>query len=125
MSWWSRARNVFQSDKLIDDLDEEVRFHLESRIRDLIEDGLTPEAAAREAARRFGSTLRVREASRDVKLLSWLDSIVRDVRLGARMLRRNRLVVGAAVLSLALALGACVAAFSLVDALILRSLPVP
>jgi len=125
MSWWSRARNVFQSDKLIDDLDEEVRFHLESRIRDLIEDGLTPEAAAREAARRFGSTLRVREASRDVKLLSWLDSIVRDVRLGARMLRRNRLVVGAAVLSLALALGACVAAFSLVDALILRPLPVP
>ena len=53
-----------------------------------------------------------------------LDSIVRDVRLGVRMLRKHPVVTGAAVVSLSLALGACVAAFSLVDALILRPLPV-
>jgi predicted permease len=56
--------------------------------------------------------------------MSWLDSIGRDVRLGLRMLRRNAVVTGAAVVSLSLALGACLAAFSLVDALILRPLPV-
>ena len=75
-------------------------------------------------ARRFGSPLRLREQSLDVKLLPWLDSLVRDVRLGARMLRKNAVVTAAAVVSLSLALGACVAAFSLVDALILRPLPV-
>ena len=75
-------------------------------------------------ARRFGSPLRLREQSLDVKLLPWLDSIARDVRLGARMLRKNAVVTAAAVVSLSLALGACVAAFSLVDALILRPLPV-
>jgi predicted permease len=57
-------------------------------------------------------------------LLSWLDSLVRDVRLGARMLRKNALVTGAAIVSLSLALGACLAAFSLVDALMFRPLPV-
>jgi len=59
-----------------------------------------------------------------MSLISWLDSLLRDVQLGARMLRKNALVSAAAIVSLALALGACVAAFSLVDALILRPLPV-
>ena len=85
---------------------------------------MTREAAAREVARRFGSPLRLREESLDVKLLPWLDSMIRDARLGVRMLRKDAVVTGAAVVSLSLALGACVAAFSLVDALILRPLPV-
>ena len=106
------------------ELDEELQFHLEERTRELMAAGMTREAAAREAARRFGSPLRLREQSLDVKLLPWLDSLGRDVRLGVRMLRKNGGVTAAAVLSLSLALGACVAAFSLVDALILRPLPV-
>jgi predicted permease len=57
-------------------------------------------------------------------MMSWLDAVARDVRLGLRMLRRGGPVTAAAVLSLSLALGACVAAFSLVDALILRPIPV-
>src|SRR2546425_631151 len=77
-----------------------------------------------QAARRFGNPLRLREQSRDIKLLPWLDSIVRDIRLGLRMLRKNAVVTVAALVSLSLALGACVAAFSLVEALILRPLPV-
>ena len=55
---------------------------------------------------------------------SWLESLARDIRLGLRLLSKNASVTGAAIVSLSLALGACVAAFSLVDALILRSLPV-
>ena len=55
---------------------------VDERIRELTAAGMTREAAASEVARRFGSPLRLREQSRDVKLLPWLDSIVRDVRLG-------------------------------------------
>lgn len=61
---------------------------------------------------------------RETKLLSWLESLFLDARFGLRMLRKHRIVTAAAVLSLALAMGACTAAFSLIDALILRPLPV-
>src|SRR5215212_1425670 len=99
MSWWSRVANVWRSRRVIRELDEELQFHLEARARDLTAGGLEPQAAAREAARRFGSPLRLREESLDVKLAPWLDSVLRDVRLGLRMLRRNAVVTGAAVVS--------------------------
>ena len=124
MSMWSRLTNVFRSGRVESELDEELQFHIDERIRELTAAGMTPEAAAREVASRFGSPLRLRERSLDVKLLPWLDSVVRDARLGVRMLRKDAVITGAAVVSLSLALGACVAAFSLVDALILRPLPV-
>ena len=124
MSMWSRMTNVFRSGRVQRELDEELQFHLAERTRELIAGGMSPTAAAREAARRLGSPLRLREESLDVKLAPWLDSLARDVRLGLRMLRRSGAVTAAAVVSLSLALGACVAAFALVDALILRPLPV-
>ena len=124
MSWLSRIANAFRSSGVDRALDEEMTFHIESRIADLVAGGMTRDAAEAMARRQFGNRLRLREQSRDVKLLPWLDSLVRDVRLGARMLRKNRLVTAAAIVSLSLALGACAAAFSLVDALILRPLPV-
>jgi putative ABC transport system permease protein len=124
MSLWSRVANVFRSGSLERELDEELQFHMEERIRELTAAGMTRDAAAAHVARRFGNPLRLREQSRDVKLLPWLDSLGRDVRLGVRMLRKTAAVTAASVVSLALALGACMAAFSLVDALILRPLPV-
>ena len=124
MSAWSRLLNVFRSGRLERDLDEELQFHFEERVRELTASGMTRAAATAEVSRRFGNPLRLREESRDVKLLPWLDSLIRDVRLGLRMLRKNAAVTGASVVSLALALGACLAAFSLIDALILRPLPV-
>ncbi len=124
MSWWSRLTNVFRARRIDRELDEELQFHLDERIRELTSAGITHEAAAARVRRRFGSPLRWREQSQDVKLIPWLDSIRRDVRLGLRMLRKNAIVTIAAVISLSLALGACVAAFSLVDALILKPLPV-
>ena len=124
MSLWSRMANVFRSGRVQRELDEELQFHVDERTRELIAAGMPRDAAAREAARRLGSPLRLREESLDVKMMPWLDSLARDVRLGLRMLRRSGAVTVAAVLSLSLALGACVAAFALVDALILRPLPV-
>jgi predicted permease len=124
MSWVSRIGNAFRSSRVDRVLDEEMTFHIESRIADLVAGGMTRDLAEVMARRQFGNRLRLREQSRDVKLLPWLDSLVRDVRLGARMLRKHGLVTAAAILSLSLALGACISAFSLVDALILRPLPV-
>jgi predicted permease len=124
MSWRARLARTFRSRKLDDELDEELRFHLEARAAELAAGGLAPEEAACEARRRLGVPLGLRESSRDVKLIPWLDSVARDVRFGLRVLRKDALVAWAAIVSLSLAIGACTAAFSLIEALILRPLPV-
>ncbi|MPY87816.1 MAG: FtsX-like permease family protein [Luteitalea sp.] len=124
MSWLSRLINVVRASKVERDLDDELRFHIDARIDALVQTGLPRHVAEEQVVRQFGSRLRLREASRDVKLLPWLDSLVRDIRLGLRMLRKHAVVTGAAIVSLSLALGACTGAFSLIDALILRPLPV-
>ncbi len=124
MSWLSRLTNVFRSGRLDRDLDAELEFHIEARTDELIAKGATPEDAAREARRHFGNRLLLRESSRDAKLISWLESVLQDLRFGLRMLRKNVLVTAAAVLSLSLAIGACAAAFSLIDSFFLRPLPV-
>ena len=124
MSLWSRLTNAIRPDSLERDLQEELQFHLEARTRDLMAEGLSKEDAAALAAKRFGNRLRLREDSRDIKLMPWLDSVARDVTFGLRRLRKDMTGTIAAVVSLGFALGACVAAFSLVDALVLRPLPV-
>jgi putative ABC transport system permease protein len=124
VSWLSRLTNVFRSSSVDRALDEEIQFHIESRTDDLVASGMTRHEARAIASRQFGNQLRVREYSRDVKLLPWLESLLRDAWFAVRILRKNIVVTGAVVASLSLAIGACLAAFSLVDALILRPLPV-
>jgi predicted permease len=116
MSCWSRIRNIFFFNRLSREIDEE----LESHIAEAIEQGRDPS----EARRAFGSMLRQRERSLDVKLIAWLNSIKADTVFGWRQLRKNKAASVAATLSLGLTIGACVSAFRLVDALLLRPLPV-
>jgi putative ABC transport system permease protein len=116
MSLWSRCANVFRGDRLDRDIDEELQSHIEEAIAE----GRDPE----EARRAFGSTLRVREDSRDVKVAVWLDWLWADIAFGWRQLLKNRITAGAAILSLALAIGACTSAFRLIDAVLLRPLPI-
>src|SRR6267154_4644289 len=116
MSLWSRIANVLRGDRLSRDIDEE----LESHIAEAIEQGRDPA----EARRSFGSALRQREESRDIRLIAWLDSLRADTVFAWRQLRKNRVASAAAILSLALAIGACTSAFRLIDALLLRPLPV-
>jgi putative ABC transport system permease protein len=116
MSWWSRIANVFYEDRLNREVDEE----LESHIAEAVERGCTPD----EARRTFGSTLRQREQSRDIRLLPWLDSLRADAVFGWRQLMKRKVTSAAAILSLALATGACTSAFRLIDALLLRPLPI-
>src|SRR5579871_21375 len=116
MSLWTRLANSFRGDRGNRDIDEELASHLE-------------EAAAHgrdpaEARRALGSPLRQREASRDIRVVAWLDSLRADSVFGWRQLRKNRVTSAAAILSLALAIGSCTSAFRLVDALLLRPLPI-
>jgi len=116
MSLWTRITNVFRGDQLSRELDEERESHIEEAVRQ----GRDP----REARAAFGSALRQREESRDVKLVAWLDSLRADAVFGWRQLLKSKVTSAAAVLSLALAIGACTSAFRLIDAVLLRPLPV-
>ena len=116
MSLLSRLANVFRSDRLSRDIDEELAAHLEeaaSHGRD-----------SAESRRALGSPLRHREASRDIKLIPWLDSLRADIVFGWRQLKKRKMTSAAAILSLGLAIGACTAAFRIIDALFLRPLPI-
>lgn len=114
MSIWSRIANVFRNRDA--ELDEELRAHLD----EALENG----RSAEQARRAFGSPLKLREEMRDARLAVWLDSLKADCVFGWRQLAKNPLVSAAAVLSLGLAIGASTAAFRLVDAILLRPLPV-
>src|SRR5579862_4046200 len=116
MSLWSRFKHVFRGERLNRELNEEFDSHL----AEAIENGRDPD----EARRALGSALRNRERSRDIKLIPWLDSLRSDMVVGWRQLARNKAVSAAAILSLGLAIGACTSAFRLIDALLLRPLPV-
>jgi predicted permease len=124
MSWFSRLTNAIRPDRLDRDLEAELRFHLEARAEEAVRRGAGPQDAAREARLRLGNALHTRETSRDARLMPWLESLLKDVRFGLRMLRKDSTVTAAALASLALAMGAALAAFALVDALLLRPLPV-
>ncbi len=116
MSWWSRIANVFRGERLSREIDDELQSHIE----EAIEEGRDPE----EARKAFGSMLRRREETRDVRLVAWLDSLRADAVFGWRRLRKTKVTSAAAILSLALAIGSCTSAFRLINALLLRPLPI-
>ena len=90
MSFLSRLVNVFRSDRVDDDLDDELRFHLEERKKALVAAGMTPEGPRRwERAEGWVTGWRSSERSRDIKLLGWLDTLFKDVRFGLRMLAQG------------------------------------
>jgi predicted permease len=116
MSLWSRILNAVHGERLNREIDEELQLHIDEAIAA----GRDPD----EARRTFGSILRQREASHSIRVAGWLESVLADVSFGWRQLCRNKLTSGAAVLSLALGIGSCVAAFRLIDALLWRPLPI-
>jgi putative ABC transport system permease protein len=124
MAWYHRLKNVLRADHLSRDLDREMAFHLAERADELRERGLSAEEAAREAGRRFGNPVLQKERMHDVDVLTWLESLLADIRYAVRGLAARPGFVVVAVVSLALGVGANTAIFSLTDALILKSLPV-
>ncbi|WP_321474261.1 ABC transporter permease [uncultured Paludibaculum sp.] len=125
MSWLSRLKNAIRPAPLEAELEDEFREHVEQRAKRLAATGLTAEEARRQAALRFGNSTLIRERSRDIRLWMGLETALQDLRYGWRALRRNPVFAVTAVLSLSLAIGANTAIYSVVDAAILRKLPVP
>jgi putative ABC transport system permease protein len=116
LSFWSRITNAFRGDRLNQEIDEEFAAHIEEAIAA----GNDPT----EVRRTFGSQLRLREQSHDARVAAWLDCLRSDVVFGWRQLLKRKITTAAAILSLALAIGACASSFRLIDALFLRPLPV-
>ena len=119
-----RAWACIRRRRLEDDLRAEVDHHLELRRLRLIEDGVHPDAAAAEARRLFGNEVLIREQTRELWSLRVLDDLGQDLRYGARVLRRAPAATAAAVLSLAVGIGAATSVFSVADAALFRPLPV-
>lgn len=106
------------------ELDLEIRFHLEQETERNLARGLAPEVAARQARRDFGPIEVIKEAHRDARGVRWLDDLAQDLRHAWRSLRRDRVVAFAATVTLALGIGANIAIYSAVDAVLVRPLPV-
>ena len=120
-----RLRSLFSGTAVDRELDDELRYHLEQQADVNIARGMTPEAARTAALRAIGGVEQRKEECRDTRRVSWLIDAVRDGRYSLRMLARNPVFAIAAVMSLGIGIGANVAMFSVVDALLLKKLPVP
>src|SRR6266545_6946109 len=120
-SFWRAAtgRRAFE-----DAMREEMRFHLESRAADLVRRGLPPAEAARRARLEFGPIEKHKDAARESLGLRLVDETAGDARYALRTFVRNKGFTATVVLTLALGIGANTAIFSLIDALMLRWLPV-
>ena len=121
----SLLRNLFSTRRVERDLDLEVRSHLQLLIDENLRAGLPPKEAERAARIELGSPEQVKEQVRDKRLGHGLHSLIADCRFGARQLYKNPGFTLTVVLTLALSVGANTAIFSLVNALLLKSLPYP
>jgi predicted permease len=106
------------------DLEEEMRLHRELREQDQVRVGLSAKEARHAASRRFGNATLLKEQSHMVWGWDWLESFLQDIAYGTRAMLRSPILTAVALLSLALGIGANTAIFTLLDAVMLRSLPV-
>ncbi len=116
MSFWSRLARTFHPGSHDEDIEDELRYHLAMKEQDGYD--------SRLARVRFGNPAKLKEDARAQGVFTWLESLIRDTRYGFRQLRKSAILTSVLIFSLALGIGANSAIFSLVDAALLKSLPV-
>jgi putative ABC transport system permease protein len=119
----ARVRGLFQRDAVLDDIDEELRSHVELATEANLERGMSADEARRVALASFGNVARARDRGYDVRGGGWLEPLWQDGRFGLRLLLRQPAFTLAAVATLALGIGATTAVFGVVNGVLLRPLP--
>ena len=119
-AWYLICQRRFEAE-----LADEMEFHRAMKQRELEETGLAPLNAAYAAHRALGSMALAQDHSRDMWISPWLDALARDIRFGVRQLRKNPGFSVIVVVTLAVAIGANTAVFTLVDHALMRPLPYP
>jgi len=121
---WFRARSLFRRKTMENELQDELRFHIDRQAEKYAATGMTREQAMRGARLEFGGHEQIKEDCRDARGVNFLETLLQDTRYGLRILGRTPAVTAVAILSLALGIGANTAIFSLIDTVMLRFLPV-
>jgi hypothetical protein len=123
MAMFRKLWNTLRGKRLYEDIDDELQFHMDQRVEELVATEETLEEARRQVQLRFGNKLHVEERTASADILGWLENILRDFRYGLRNLRRNLGFAVVAVFTLAVGIGAARAVFSIVNGVLFEAFP--